>query len=616
MSNKNNNKNKKKKNKKLDIIINVLLAIVGLFIIFKTSPWGDFYKNNDENILSYNEFIEMVDNDQVSKVKINLQDPTFTVIDKEEKEFITDNPKDKDFKKVLLEKNVQVEEIKAKNMSELVYRLISFLFMGLSVLFLMKTTKVASTKRTSAPISKIPDITFDKIAGNKEAIKDVKVLVDFLKNPKKYVEGGAKMPRGIILYGDPGTGKTLTAKAIAGEAGVPFFSISGSDFIEMFVGVGAKRVRELFSKARKEGRCIIFIDEIDTIGKSRTQNSHSESDQTLNALLTEMDGFEGNEGILVIAATNRLDVLDPALIRPGRFDKHIKIALPDQEERLEILKLHSKNKRLSESISLEEIATQTIGFSGADLEALLNEATVISITDNKEFVDMESVDKAFYQKVLQGHQKPIKDRKNEDMKLIAWHEAGHALVAKLTKVYDVPKVTIIPSTTGAGGVTFTVAKKEGLFTKEDMYHKIWVNYAGRIAEFLLLGDESKVTTGAYNDIQQATKTIQHIITSYGMSDKLGCLNLNMLEIDNEYIISEASELSKKLYNETLELLSENIETLEEIANKLIEKETLNSEELDEIINKNSNSDLDLEKSEPLSVEELDKIINEDSIEEE
>lgn len=570
--------------KKLTYIKSIMKIVLILIILLSTLYYFNvFSKRIEVETVSYNKFIEMIDKNEVAKVNINLQSPTFTFTGTNNKEYMTDNPKDKDFKKILLEKNVKVQESELVNKGEVISKIINMGFMLTMIFILLKSFKGNSSKKILNPITKIPNINFDKIAGNKEAIGDIKTLVDFLKNPTKYIEGGAKMPRGIILYGDPGTGKTLTAKAIAGEAGVPFFSISGSDFIEMFVGVGAKRVRELFDKARKTGRCIVFIDEIDTIGKSRTQNSNSESDQTLNALLTEMDGFEGNEGILVIAATNRLDVLDPALTRPGRFDKHIKIALPDQSERLEILKLHAKNKKIADNVSLEEISKQTIGFSGADLESLLNEATLISITENKLIVDMESIDKAFYQKILKGHQKPIKDRTDENMKLIAWHEAGHALVAKLTQIYEVPKVTIIPSTTGAGGVTFTVAKKVGLQSKEDMFHKVWVDYAGRVAEQLLLGNEDNVTTGAYNDIQQATHSIKHMITSYGMSSSIGYLNLNMLEMSDEYIIEEASKLSKKLYDETVTFLTEHKIVLEAIANALIERESLSGEELDLII---------------------------------
>lgn len=543
------------------------------------------YTPTEAKNVQYTEFMQMVKDKQIEKVNIDLNSSTFKFTDTDGKEYTTDNPKDKDFKKTLLEDGVKVSEYESSNILDIVSRLLNFAFlllMGFSILSFVKG--VGGSKKTTEPVSNVPNVTFDKIAGNKEVKKEVAVLVDFLKNPAKYTSNGAKMPKGIILYGPPGTGKTLTAKAIAGEAGVPFFSISGSDFVEMYVGVGAKRVRDLFAQARKKAPCIIFIDEFDSIGGKRGINSHSENDQTINALLTEMDGFQGNEGILVMAATNRLSNLDEALIRAGRFDKHVMIPLPQSpKERLEILELHSANKKLAEDVSLEELSKRTYNFSGSDIETLLNEATIIAVSEGKTIVDKACIDKAIYQKLLKGHQKEDLDRQEEEVKLVAWHEAGHALVAKLLTDWDIPNVTIIASTSGAGGVTFTAPKKTGLMSKRDLYNDIKVSYAGNVAEFLLLKDEDSITTGAYNDYQQATEKIKHIITSYGMNKSVGRLNLNILDVNNDIILKEATTLSNTLYDETVTLLTEHKATLERIANALIEKETLSENELDEII---------------------------------
>jgi cell division protease FtsH len=552
----------------------IFLSVGGYFI-------HSYLEKSNIKEVAYTDFMKDIEDKRVKKVVINLNNTKFTFYDNKNIKYKTDNPKDKDFKKFLLEKGIDVDEKTSINIATIVSVLL--LILSASVFYFVFWTDKGNLKKASEPINKIPDVNFNNVAGHSEAIQDIKVLVDFLKNPQTYINSGAEMPRGIIFYGEPGTGKTLTAKAIAGEAKVPFFSISGSDFMEIYVGVGAKRVRSLFAQARKKAPCIIFIDEIDSIGKSRTEKSFSENDQTLNALLTEMDGFEGNEGILVIASTNRLDVLDSALTRAGRFDKHIKIELPDQTARLEILNLHASNKKLAKNISLEKLSKQTIGFSGSDLKSLLNESAIISITLGKDEIDDECIDKAFYQKLLKGHQKPINNRSDAELRLIAWHEAGHALVAKLTKAYEIPKVTIIPSTSGAGGVTFTVPKRMGLTSKKELYNQIKVKYAGRVAEFLLLGDKDSITDGAYNDIEQATHIIHDIITSYGMSDEIGYLNLSIINASDEHVMKVASKLSKELYEDTEKLLTLNKDLLESIANALIERETLSESDLDEIM---------------------------------
>jgi ATP-dependent metalloprotease FtsH len=431
-----------------------------------------------------------------------------------------------------------------------------------------------------------PGCNFSSVAGCEETKEEMRCLVDFLKNPQRYTDMGAKLPKGIVFYGPPGTGKTLMAKAIAGEADVPFFAVSGSDFIEKYVGVGAKRVRELFSKARKSAPCIIFIDEIDCVGGVRNNESNEERYQTVNALLSEMDGFSGREGIIIIAATNRLDILDEALIRPGRFDRHTAISLPDKKDRQEILKVHARNKKINKDVSLEEIAKLTVGFSGAGLESLLNEAAILAVNHNKTEITREEIDDAFFKIIVKGDKKKNrKDHRQEEVNLVAWHEAGHALVTKLLTDNEVPTVTIIPTTSGFGGATFRTPKKEGLLSKRDLFNDVKITYGGRIAEKIFFGNDYDITTGASNDIRVATQQIRRIINDYGMSDTFGMVNLNELAPDksNQGQIEEAIKLSKKLYDETEVLLKFNVAVLKAIAEALIENETLNETELDKII---------------------------------
>lgn len=562
------------------------LIIIILFLAF---PVGKTIINSysghvKTKVIPYTTFTQMVKDKKVSKVTIDLSVSTFEFTDKGDVKYSTDNPKDKDFKKNLLESGIKVEEYLSTNVMDLVSRLINFAFIAIFCIYLIKLLKKSGIGKTiSEPVLKIPKVTFNQVAGNTEVKEEVQILIDILKSPLKYTNSGAKLPKGILLYGPPGTGKTLIAKAIAGEAGVPFFSMSGSDFDNMYVGVGSDRVRDLFKRAREKAPCIIFIDEFDAVGSKRTANNQPGSNQILNTLLTQMDGFLGNEGVLVIGATNLLENLDSAVMR--RFDKQVVVPLPQTHaDRLAILNLYVKNKKISDDLSLDDIAKQTIGFSGSDLEVLINEATINSVTMNKPFVDKECIDKAFFQKVLKGHQKIDPERQLEEIKLVAWHEGGHALVAKLITTHDVPKVTIIQSTSGAGGVTFFTPKKMGLLSKEEICNNIKLSYGGRVAEFLLLGSKDKITTGASSDIKSATEDIKRIIMDYGMNDKIGLLSLRSLEVDNKFILEEATKLSNQLYEETVTLLTANIDTLEKIANALIEKETLNEDELDEIIN--------------------------------
>lgn len=445
------------------------------------------------------------------------------------------------------------------------------------------TTNTKTTTKENNPNIK----KFSDIAGLKEVKKDMESLVDFLKYKEKYIEAGAKLPKGVILYGPPGTGKTLLAKAVAGEAGIPFLYMSGSDFIEMYVGVGAKRVRELFEKAKKQAPCIIFIDEIDTIGGKRGGENNSEDRKTINELLTQMDGFKETENILVIAATNRLEDLDSALVRPGRFTNKFCVPLPQTaKERLEVIQIYTKNKKFAEDVDFNNLAKETIGFSPAKIEALLNEAAIISVQKRKDYIDKEILDEAMFKILLSGH---IKDNQNDrdknELEVVAWHEAGHALIGKLNGK-EIPKVTILSSTSGAGGVTFTTPSKTGLLSVKDLKNEVKELYGGRCAEGIFYQDENKVTTGASNDIDRATDIIKEIVMTYGMTDSFGLLNLSKLGVDNKIIIEKEIELSKQLQEETNELLKKNYSKLEKIALLLLENETIYESDLDKIMKGN------------------------------
>lgn len=438
------------------------------------------------------------------------------------------------------------------------------------------------------PKKEIPDITFKDIEGCAELKRDAQGLINYLKNPYKYEAAGARMPKGVILYGPPGTGKTLTAKAIAGEAGVPFLSVSGSDFVEMYVGVGAKRVRELFEEANKNAPCIIFIDEIDAIAGKRGSSQNSERDQTINAILTEMDGFSSNKGVMILAATNRLDMLDSAILRPGRFDKHLAVPLPNKEEREAILKLHAKNKKLDESVDLKVLAAQTTGFAGAGLESLLNEATLLAVNAGKKFVSQSEIDKAFFKVVMEGDVKDGQDKRgSKELELVAWHEAGHTLITKLLTNDEVSKVTILASTSGAGGVTFHNPKEGEFFSKKDLQNRIAIAYGGRAAEEILFGDHDHVTVGASSDIQQASQQIKDYIMKYGMSEKFGMLDISAFDyqsMSNDDIVNEASKIANEIYAYTLKTLNDNVDALKRIAEALLERETLLDEEVAKLIN--------------------------------
>ncbi|WP_051280879.1 ATP-dependent metallopeptidase FtsH/Yme1/Tma family protein [Anaerovorax odorimutans] len=428
------------------------------------------------------------------------------------------------------------------------------------------------------------NVTFDKVQGIDELKPDLLRLVDILKFPYKYKKLGARPTKGLILYGPPGTGKTLIAKAISGEAGVPFFSASGSDFVEKYVGVGASRIRDLFNKAKKVTPCIVFIDEIDAIGGNRGEGNNSERDQTINALLTELDGFSAAEGILTICATNRLDLLDSALTRPGRFDLKLAVNLPDKQARHQILKLHSADKKLSPKIDIEGLAKKTNGFSGAELENLLNESALISATKGKESITKSDLEEAFFKLIMNGNRKERLKDDNDYSKLVAYHEAGHTLATKLLTKDSVPTVTIVQSTSGAGGVTFRAPEDVPLKSKKYLKSLIKVMYAGRAAEEILLDSDEDITTGASQDIKQATEIIKQYIGIYGMGDK-GMIDITQLT--NQFnIVEEAACLANDLYKDTIEFLVKHRKKLDCIAKELMEKETLDEMRIDTIISEN------------------------------
>lgn len=579
------------KNKILNIIVYSLLIFIVLF-----SLWASQTKTDDSK-LSYDKFIKMAKNKEISTVMINLNDTTFVATDNHKKNYTVDNPKYDNFKKDLLEYGIEVKESRTTNYMSYIFNFLQLAIM-IFIMYKFYGVMLQQTKGSSSEMiiqkngenengKVLNNTTFADVAGLKQVKADLKLLVDFLKNPKKYNEAGAKMPKGVILYGPPGTGKTLLAKAIAGEANVPFLSMNGSDFVEMFVGVGAKRVRKLFEDAKKCAPCIVFVDEIDAIGGRRDIASagNSEQRQTINALLAAMDGFASNEGILMIAATNRIEDLDPALIRPGRFDKQISVPLPDTpDERLEIIDIYKQDKKFAEDVDFKLLAKETIGFSPADIEALLNEAALISVQNNLKFINKKCIDDAIYKKLLRGHAKDDKNRDEEELTLVAWHEAGHATIAKLCNM-DVSKVTIVKSTSGAGGVNIIVPKKMGLYSIEELSNQVKMCYGGRCGEKLLYNDDNKLTTGASADIKQATNVIYEMITMYGMDKKYGLLNLNDMKIDNKMILDEAITLSKKLEKETFDLLNQYKDMHKAIVDVLLEKETIDGNELDEIYQK-------------------------------
>lgn len=568
-----------------------VLALIGALLLFAFLP-NNSLASNEENRLNFGDFLEKVDKGEVKTVFLT-DDAEFQVkIKDNDNLYIVANPRDPSFKRELLEKGVDIKERPNIEIGKIVIAvitpLISFglfwmFFNHIARVFIQISSKASKTGGFAVIPVKSP-VKFSDIAGYEETKEEFKDVLCYLKNPEAYSKIGARCPRGILLYGSPGTGKTLFAKALAGEAGVPFYAISGSEFVQVYVGVGASRVRTLIEEAEKNAPCIIFIDEIDAIGKSRDGDAsgNSEREQTLNQLLTKMDGFEKNEGIVFVAATNRVDVLDPALLRPGRFDRLIEIQLPELKTRRKIAEIHFRNKNYSEEIDLDKIAEQTVYFSGADIENLANESALLAVRNKREQILPEDVEKAFL-KIVAGADKKDRFEREQDKKITAYHEAGHALVAKLLYPNNsVPRVSIIPTTKGAGGFTIHIPEERVYNTRESLLKDIAIVMGGRAAEEIVFG-EDKITSGAASDIKKITEIAYQMVAELGMSSEYGMLNIKLLGVDNEKMAKTIKELTDKVYADTIKLIKENRILLDKIAHALMKEETIDNDILDQII---------------------------------
>lgn len=578
------------------ILIPIITALVSLIFIITMS-----LSQQNSSYKTYQQFLTDVNNKNV--ISVFLTNSSYiSVKDKNGNFYRTDNPNNNNFKENLLSLGINVSDRDANSQIQMLPSIALGLSLIIILLMVIKNSSIASKRLISVDALDTQAVTtkkytFQNVAGNEEAKESVNDIVDFLKNPEKYSKYGARMPRGIILYGEPGTGKTLLAKAVAGEANVPFYAMSGSDFIQVYVGVGASRIRSLFKKAKSNGKAVIFIDEIDAIGKMRDSNKSGgsdERDQTLNALLTEMSGFNENDGIIVMAATNRLDMLDPALLRPGRFDRHIEIMLPDISAREKILNLHLSNKPTT-TIDIKSLASKTAYFSGAKLESLVNEAAILACKEESELISSSHLDKAF-SIVVAGHEKLNRESiREKDKSITAYHESGHALVSMLMLPEDkVSKVTIIPTTKGAGGYTLSIPKDNMYQTMDYLKKRIMVLLAGRAAEEIIFGKE-QITTGAHNDLKNSTNIIFKMITEYGMGESLGLLTItelsNMKGLSSSDILFECKALVNNIYSDVKELINDNLDKLNNLTNLLIEKESIEYEEIHSIVMPSENSSL-------------------------
>ena len=557
--------------------------------------------------ISYTEFLAMVEGERIEGVVIQGQELFVTDINRNR--FKVFAPQDTDLIKILREKGVAINAKPPSESPWYVSLLVSWLPMIVLIgiwIFFMRQMQAGGGKalsfgksRARLQSDKAPKVTFEDVAGIDEAKEELGEIVDFLREPKKFTRLGGRIPKGVLLMGLPGTGKTLLARAIAGEAGVPFFSISGSDFVEMFVGVGASRVRDLFVQGKKNAPCIIFIDEIDAVGRHRGAGlggGHDEREQTLNQLLVEMDGFESNEGVILISATNRPDVLDPALLRPGRFDRQVVIPLPDIKGREEIFKVHMKKTPIASDVSTIILAKGTPGFSGADLENLVNEAALFGAKRNKDKVDMADFEDA-KDKVYMGLERKSKVVREEDRKVTAYHEGGHALVSRFLPGADpVNKITIIPRGRAAG-ITWFLPEERDFKFKDQLENDLTVSFGGRVAEDVIF---NRISTGAANDIKQATAIAQKMVRLWGMSEELGPLSYgkgeeqiflgreisharDYSEETAKKIDEEVTILIKNSYKRAKKILNENVDILHKLAELLLEKETVKGDELDDLI---------------------------------
>ena len=620
----------------------IALIMLGMFYILNIS-------NRNVNMLRYDEFMKHLEAGEVKSVEVLAKTSGYTYEVRgtlkgyeENETFFARLPLSEEvMKKVVDASEEQSFELVAEEdpgSSSLLYIVVNVLpmFLLIGVAFWFFSKQLSGNKssmdfgKSKARLSSDNNkVTFKDVAGLKEEKEEVKELIDFLKNPKKFQKLGARIPKGVLLVGPPGTGKTLLAKAVAGEADVPFYFISGSDFVELFVGVGASRVRDMFQQAKRNAPCLIFIDEIDAVGRQRGTGlggGHDEREQTLNQLLTEMDGFGANEGIIIIAATNRPDVLDPALLRPGRFDRQVTVNLPDIKGREEILAVHARNKTLADGITLENLAKRTPGFSGADLENLLNEAALLAVRRNKDEITMSEVDEAT-DRVLMGPAKASRKYSENDRKLVAYHEAGHAVIGlKLSHANVVQKVTIIPRGT-AGGYNMMVPSEEKLCsTKTDLLEQITGLLGGRTAEEVVFGE---VTTGAHNDFEKATKIARAMVTEYGMSD-LGPLQFEQQagsvflgrdynktqhfsnEVANE-IDMEMRKIINNCHKKATDIIKKNEDLLKLIAETLLEYETLTKEQIDYLVENGKMPEEDENNLEAMSVTKLRELAKEKGV---
>ena len=591
--------------------------IIGLLLFFAVATFM-LDGSSVSNRMVYSDFQQKWINNQVESINVNADKMTIEVTTQDEKKYTVYAPSSMiEFLNEQYPKDdIKIEYVAPSNSSIWVSLLPTIMIIILFVVFIFFFTQQSqgggSSGRGVMNFGKskakmvIPDskrVTFDDVAGADEEKAELEEIVDFLKQPERYVEMGARIPKGVLLVGPPGTGKTLLAKAIAGEAGVPFFSISGSDFVEMFVGVGASRVRDLFEQAKKNSPSLIFIDEIDAVGRQRGAGlggGHDEREQTLNQLLVEMDGFGANEGIIMIASTNRPDILDPALLRPGRFDRQIMVGRPDRKGREAVLEVHTKKKPLDTNVSLEVLAKRTPGFSGADLENLANEAALLAVRKNKKKIGMDEFEEAIT-RVIAGPEKKSRTISEHDRKLTAYHEAGHAVVMKCLKNSDpVHEISIIPRGM-AGGYTMHLPTEDRAYTsKEKLLDEMVGLLGGRVAEKLILGD---ISTGAKNDIDRASSIARAMVMEYGMSDKIGTISYgsdnnevflgrdlgrgrNFSEEVGAMIDKEIKSLISNAYNTAEELLKENVNKLHAVASTLLEKEKIDGKEFEEIFDAN------------------------------
>lgn len=566
-----------------------ILISVALIVVIALGFGAIFLFQDKSQDMTYTEFLVQVNQHNVEKVIFEENSNSFQAVLVEDAKTVyrIPHPMKEDFTEFLLLEDIEISYGQTSGMIRFIQVALVLAVAG-GIFWYARyggDTKKLIKNVNKKNINKIT-MTLEQVAGNVEAKAMVEDIISFIREPQKYSNVGAKMPRGVLFYGPPGTGKTLMAKAIAGEADVPFYAMSGSDFVQMYVGVGASRIRSLFQKAKKGEKAVIFIDEIDAIGKQRSRNtsaSNDERDQTLNALLTEMSGFHDNDGIVVIAATNRLDTLDEALLRPGRFDRQIEIGLPDINSRKKILELHAKTKPFSDDVNIGELAKSTVYFSGAMLENLLNEAAIFAANDDQPVISQRHIDKAFYTVIAGAEKNDRSYISDKDRKITAYHEAGHALVTKLLLPdHYISKVTIIPSVRGAGGFSLSIPKDALYQTQKQIKANIQVLLAGRVAEELIFGLE-EVTTGASNDISKASNIIVDYINKFGMDQEFGLFNVQAIEgyVDNQLISKCRTEIND-LYETTKALLQENIDLLHKVANELLEKESINGEDMERL----------------------------------